>query len=326
MKIAITGATGYIGSVLTPLLLAAGHELRIHSRPQKARAAAPGITYVYGTLLESACIQKLVQGADAVIHLAAVISVSDTPVKDFFFFNTETTRLLATSAQEAGVKRFIQISSITAFEQAPYDEQMDETRGPTRSIRYGYDHSKAVSQDIALGCNGSGMEVLVLCPTAVTGPYDARPSLIGDAVVRIYKGKIPALFPGGVDFVDVRDVAQAIVHALTMGTPGQVYILSGEWLTLKALSEQIGRIRGKPVRLPVLPVWLIMGLLPVVRLFARITGGAPFYTRQSVYNLIRSNKKIDNSKARSGLQFRPRDITHTLQDTIQWFKETGVIK
>ncbi|NLR67445.1 NAD-dependent epimerase/dehydratase family protein [Chitinophaga varians] len=323
MKIAITGATGFIGSVLTPLLLARGHQLRIHAR--KTPSPVTGITYVNGSLSDPDFVARFVEDMDVVIHMAAVISLSDVPDMDAFHFNTVSTRLLAEAAQRASVRRFLFVSSITAYEQAPYDTPMDETRPYTQGMRYSYDHSKAVAQEAALACNGPELEVIVLAPTAVIGPFDQRPSLIGDAVVRIYRGRIPAIFPGGVDFVDVRQVAQAIVQALTAGTPGQAYILSGEWMTLKTLSAHIAKIKGKRIFLPVLPLWLIMGLLPLVRAFSRLTGGAPFYTRQSVYNLIRSNRKIDSSKARRELGFNPGSLTAVLQDTIAWFKENKML-
>ncbi|MCW3464861.1 NAD-dependent epimerase/dehydratase family protein [Chitinophaga nivalis] len=323
MKIAITGATGYIGTVLTPLLLANGHQLQLLTRRPPAVAPLPAVTFVPGDLLDAAAIRQLVSGADAVIHLAAVISVSDQPDEQLFHTNTEGTRLLVTAAQQAGVKRFIHVSSVTAYNQVPCDEPLNEQRAAAPDTHYGYDRSKAVSQAIALAHNGNGMEVIVLAPTAVIGPYDQRPSLIGKAVISLYKGRIPALFPGGVDFVDVRDVAQAIVNALTMGTPGQAYLLGGAWHSLTALSKEIGIIKGKKSNLPVLPVWLIFGMLPLVKGLAAITGGAPYYTRQSVYNLLYSNKKIDHSNARTALQFQPRSLSVTLQDTIQWFKQTG---
>ncbi|MEZ2443600.1 NAD-dependent epimerase/dehydratase family protein [Chitinophaga sp. RCC_12] len=326
MKIAMTGASGYIGSVLVPLLLSEGHTLRLLTRKPLPETTPAGITFVQGELLAEAAIRQLVAGADAVIHLAAVISVDDRPNKTLFHINTHGTRLLAAAAQQAGVKRFIHLSSVTAYDQAPYDEPMNESRGVVKTTRHGYDYSKAVSQAIVLEYNGSGMEVVVLAPTAVMGPFDRQPSLIGKAIINMYKEKIPALFPGGVDFVDVRDVAGAIVSALARGTAGAVYLLSGEWVSLVSLNREVGRIKARPVTLRVVPLWLVFSMLPLVRMLAVISGGPPFYTRQSVYNLIYSNKKIDHSKAAAELNFRPRPFTETLRDTIDWFKQTGAIK
>ena len=326
MRIAITGASGYIGTVLTPLLLSHGHTLKVLTRKTLPDDIPEGIAFVYGNLLDNDSLQDLVKDADVVIHLAAMISVDDKPDEMLFRVNTSGTRLLVAAALQAGVKRFIHLSSVTAYTQAPYDEPMDETRPPAKDVQHSYDHSKAVSQAIALEYNGNGMEVIVLAPTAVMGPYDQQPSLIGKAVVNIYNGKIPALFPGGVDFVDVRDVAAAVVSAITRGTPGKAYLLSGKWVSLVTLSEEIGRIKGKRISLWVVPLWLVFGMLPLVRMLARLRGGPPFYTRQSVYNLIYSNKKIDYSKAKADLQFQPRAFTETLRDTIEWFKQTGAIR
>lgn len=325
MKIAITGASGYIGSVLVPLLLSEGHTLQLLTRKSPPDTPPERLTFVQGHLLDEAAISRLVNGAEAVIHLAAVISVDDRPDKALFDTNTGGTRLLAAAAQQAGVKRFIHLSSVTAYNQAPYHEPMDESRGPATTTRYGYDYSKAVSQAIALSYNGNGMGVLALAPTAVMGPFDRQPSLIGKAVINMYKGNIPALFPGGVDFTDVRDVAGAIVSALTRGTPGAAYLLSGEWISLATLHREVRRIKGRPVTLPVVPLWLVFSILPLVRMLAAISGGPPFYTRQSVYNLVYSNKKIDHSKAAAELGFQPRPFTETLWDTIDWFRQTGAI-
>jgi dihydroflavonol-4-reductase len=251
--------------------------------------------------------------------------------------NTEGTRSVADAALQAGVRRFIHISSVTAFRQAPYDERMDESRElllldrgsdhyrVSDHYRFSYDYSKAVSQAIALEYTCSGMEVIVLAPTAVIGPYDEKPSLMGKAVIKLYTGKIPALLPGGVDFVDVRDVVGAIAAALTRGTPGKAYLLSGEWVSLAAFSRGIGLIRGKKISLPVLPLWLAFVMLPVLRLWAGITVTPPLYTRMSVDNLIHSNKKIDHSLANTELQFTPRPFAATLRDTIDWFKQKGAI-
>jgi len=325
MRIAITGASGYIGQVLVPLLLSDGHALRLLTR-RTPPALSAELTFVQGHLLDEDALRELVAGADAVIHLAAMISVDDRPDETLFRTNTGGTRLLVEAAQQAGVKRFIHLSSVTAYNQAPYDEPMKESRPPVATTRYGYDYSKAVSQAIALAHNGNGMEVIVLAPTAVMGPFDRSPSLIGKAIVNMYKGKIPALFPGGVDFVDVRDVAAAIVSALHRGTPGTAYLLSGEWASLVTLHKEVSRIKGRPVTLRVVPLWLVFSVLPLVRMLAALSGGPPFYTRQSVYNLIYSNKKIDHSKATAELDFRPRPFLETLRDTIDWFRQTGAIK
>jgi len=336
MKIAITGASGHIGSALVPLLLAAGHSLRLLTRDPSQSDRWGGqpspdtgtdkVEYIAGDLLNKESLQELVTGADAVIHLAAMISVDDRQDEHLFRVNTTGTQLLAEAAMRSSVQRFVHISSVTAFRQAPYNQRMDESRELLRTVRHSYDYSKAVSQAIALEYAEYGLEVLVLAPTAVIGPYDEKPSLLGKAIVQLYAGKIPALLPGGVDFVDVRDVAAAIIAALTGGTPGKVYLLSGEWVSLADFTRRIGLIRGKKISLPIVPVWLVFLMLPVIKLWAGITATPPLYTRMSIDNLIHSNKKIDHSLATAELQFMPRPFAATLRDTIDWFKQKGAIQ
>ncbi|RFS19371.1 NAD-dependent epimerase/dehydratase family protein [Chitinophaga silvatica] len=325
MEIAITGATGFVGSVLVPMLLAEGHTLRLLTRKPQPLAPKDGIIWIKGDLSDKESLHTLTKGAAILIHLAAVISVSDQPSPYVQDINTLGTQNLFLAAKNAGIKRCIHLSSITAYNQFPYDEVLDETRGPVLSTTPGYDYSKLVSETLALSFNDENMQVLVLSPTAIVGPYDSRPSLIGKAIINIYKGKIPALFPGGVDFVDVRDVAIAIRNAITKGTPGRVYILSGYWRTLQELAGCIGTIRGKRISLPVVPLWLVFSMLPLVKAWAALTGGPPYYTKQSVYNLIYSNKKISHAMATTALDFNPRPFETTIRETLEWFKQTGVI-
>jgi dihydroflavonol-4-reductase len=325
MTIAITGASGYIGRVLTPMLISAGHSLRLLVHSGTPGAPGADTQLVQGDLLNKESLASLVTGADAVIHLAAVISIQDRPDEQAMEVNVTGTRLLLEAARHAGVKRFIHLSSVTAFNQAPFGERMDETRGSVTAAQRNYDYSKALSQAAALEYNGKALEVIVMAPTAVTGPFDHKPSLLGEAIIAIYKGRVPALFPGGVDFVDVRDVAGAVAAALNGGVPGSVYLLGGRWVSLKTLSTEIGRIKGKKIALPVMPLWLVFGALPLVKVWARLTGAPPYYTRQAVYNLIYSNKRIDCTRARTELQFQSRPFEETLKDTIAWFRKNGML-
>ncbi|SEM13723.1 dihydroflavonol-4-reductase [bacterium A37T11] len=325
MNIAITGATGHIGSALVPQLLSQGHTLKLLIRQKSEPRPMAGVQYFHGNLVDEESLTHLVTGADAVIHLAAIISMEDRPDPGAFWVNTKGTSNLLQATKLAGVKRFIYISSINAFNQQPYDARMDETNGPSKPALYTYDHSKVLSQQMALNQNGDGMEVLVLAPTGVVGPYDHKPSLMGQAILKIYKGQVPALFPGGVDFVDVRDVASAIASSLMSGTPGSTYLLSGKWASLVEMGRQISLQKGQKKSLPSVPLWMVFTFLPLVKFWAKLTDGAPIYTRRSIENLIYSNQQIDHSLASAELGFNPRPLSETIHDTIDWFIQAGYL-
>lgn len=324
MTIAITGASGYLGQVLTPLLAAGGHSLRLLVR-SPLPADIPSTQLISGDLLCRESLEALVQGAEAVIHMGAVISIQDKPDAHALAVNVDGTRYLLEASLNAGVRRFIQVSSVAAFNQAPIDQPMREDRRTAASEQHTYDYSKSISQQMALSYNQRGMEVIALAPSALFGPFDTKPSLIGKAIISMCKGRVPALLPGGVDFVDVRDVAAAIVASLERGEPGSVYLLSGKWVSLEDFAKEVGIARGKKLSLPVLPLWLICGSLPFVKALGSLTGAPPYYTRQAIRNLVCSNRKIDSSRARAELQFEPRPFQETLKDTIAWFRQTGML-
>jgi dihydroflavonol-4-reductase len=353
VKIAVTGASGFIGAVLVPLLQDAGHELRLLTRdqlpPGNARNVAmdPDATDIFaqltewikGDMLDKESLQRLVNNTDAVIHLAAMISMKDSPDETLIQVNVTGTQNLAEAAKQAGVKRFIHVSSAAAYEQAPYDQPLAENKNLVQSTKYSYPYSKAAAQRLALEYNDdaagtqiaatgkpAGMAVLVLAPTAVLGPYDHEPSLLGGGILKLYRGSIPVVFPGGVDMVDVRDVAGAIASALFHGTPGSTYLLSGHYATLSQVNQMVGDVKGKTRPLPVLPLWPILAVLPVMHAWSRIVGASALYTRQSVDNLLFSNRKIDHAKARRELGFHPRPLAETIRDTIAWFKKRGDIQ
>jgi dihydroflavonol-4-reductase len=352
VKIAVTGASGFIGTVLVPLLQDAGHELRLLTRDAQKDSSytqwtagnaqwTPGDTQGYaadadidfqttewirGDMLNKERLQQLVAGADAVIHLAAMISMKDGSDEKLIEVNVTGTRLLAEAAKEAGVERFIHVSSAAAYEQAPYDQPLDENKKLVQSAKYSYPYSKAVSQQVALEYNNTRMAVLVLAPTAVLGPYDHEPSLLGGGILKFYRGSIPAVFSGGVDMVDVRDVAGAIASALFHGTPGSTYLLSGHFATLSQVNQLVCDVKGKTKKLPVLPLWPILAALPVLHAWSTVVGASALYTRQSVDNLLYSNRKIDHAKARRELGYHPRPLSETIRDTISWFKKRGDIR
>ncbi len=324
MTIAVTGSSGFVGSVLVPQLLAAGHRLKLLSRT-KDQDVPVNVEFVYGDLLNKESLETLVNDADAVIHLAAVISIKDGNDRHAFDTNVLGTKYLLEAARSANVRKFIHLSSVLAFNQRPYNEQMDETREASDASLKNYDLSKAISQQTALDYNDENFKVIALAPSAIFGPGDNKPSLIGNAIINMYSRKIPALFTGGIDYVDVRDVVQAIINALMLGAEGKVYLLSGEWIGLKELAAKIGAITGRKILLPIVPLRLIFFSLPLIKLWSVITGQLDYFTKQSVYNLIYSNKKISHSLAEKELNFHPRSFDESLKDTIDWFKENDFI-
>ena len=321
MKTAVTGANGHVGANLIRLLLEQGHQVRtlVHHNTQALQGL--DVERVRGSLGDLSALERLCQDRDAVFHAAAVISIGGEKESRVYQTNVAGTKNLLLAAEKSGVKRFIHFSSIHALQQQPADSLMDEARPLNTDSPMVYERTKALAEKMVLGHNSSRFQVIVLNPTAILGPYDFGPSYLGQVILKIYRGRLPGLVPGGYNWVDVRDVAQAAVQALEKGRPGERYLLSGEWQSLKTLAGEICRLRGRKCRLPVFPFWLARAGVPFLKAFARLTKQDPLYTATSLKILQTANRQVLHDKARRELDFRPRPFHQSVADAVEWFKK-----
>ena len=325
MKVAITGATGHLGGLIIRELQSRQHAIKALVRSNdKAFFKNIPIEFVKGELSDTNALRQLMHSCDVVIHTAAIISIDGAMKGLVHATNVEGTRNVMEAAKASGIKRVIHISSIHAYEQTPVDAVLDEYHAKATQASFAYDRSKKAGQDIALSY-ANHMDVLVMNPTSIIGPYDFKPSKLGQAILNMVSGKLPFVFKGGFDFCDGRDVASAIANSLTQGTNGESYILSGGWCTLKEFANTLGIASGKkinPLALHPLLGWIG---LPFVKAQGKITGQEPLYTNEALVAVTDGNRNISNAKAKKELNYSTRPLEHTLRDTHSWFKENGYL-
>jgi dihydroflavonol-4-reductase len=323
MKIAVTGASGHIGAHLCRELIHQGYSVKalIHRNDQGIKDLP--LEFVKGDLMDPESLTYLVQGAEVVFHLAAVISIQVKKELELFQKNVEGTKNIIKAAIKKGVRRFIHFSSIHALVQEPFDQALDENRILALTDRVQYSRSKALAELAVTDAVKQGLDAVILNPTAVIGPLDYTPSLLGRALILMHNGKIPALVRGGYDWVDVRDVAQAAVTSIKKGGKGERYLLSGHWKTLHELAELICEISGEKVkRLTCSPGLARIGL-PFLKLYGVLRRTQPLYTKDSLDILKTGHSCVSYEKANRCLGYRPRPIEETLRDTFDWFSTNG---
>jgi dihydroflavonol-4-reductase len=325
MKIAVTGGSGHIGVNLCRELIKQRHTIRalIHKNT-KGFQDLP-LETVQGNLKDPASLISLVHDADIVIHLAAAISIQGNKTGDLFDINVEGTRNILEASQKACVKKFIHFSTIHALEQSPFNQVLDENRPLAVKNKMAYGRSKALAEEIVIKAAKQGMDAIILSPTAVIGPFDCAPSLMGRALILLARGRLPALVPGGYDWVDVRDVVCSSIAAIEKGRKGERYILSGHWRTLDQISELVSDLREYRSRRVICPLWLARLGLPFIRLYCSVYDKDPLYTRDSLYALRISHRNISHEKAAIELDFKPRPFEETIEDTLAWFQEQGFL-
>jgi dihydroflavonol-4-reductase len=325
MIISMTGANGHVGVNLCKALADQGHEVRALVHLNNKGLENLKVTQYKGDLLDRKSLLPFLTGAEIVFHLAARISITGDKEGIVRSINTEGTRNMVELAKECRVRRFIHFSSIHAFRHEPLEALLDENRPLVGEEAFAYDRSKADGERIVMDAARNGLDAFVLSPTAIIGPMDFEPSLMGKAFLQLYHGQIPALVPGGYNWVDVRDIVETSIRAIDKARKGEKYLLAGHFHSLPEVAAMIQKHTGKKIVSAVMPFWLAWTGLPFITLYSRISGRVPLYTRESLKIISTASKYISHEKAAAELGYAPRPMDKTVLDTMNWFAQNGYL-
>ena len=319
MKAFVTGGSGHVGGNLVRELLSRGYQVDCLVRSDTRALDNLDVKLVKGDMLNPKEIAPLMSDSDVVFHSAAFVAVEKIQEDLMHKINVEGSRSIATAAVESGVKKMIHFSSVHAFEQQPTSESLVETRPlVTDPKALPYDRTKAEAQKVVLGYRDQGLEVNVIHPTGIIGPYDFKPSRMGEVLRDITNGNMPFAINNGFNWVDVRDVAKSAVNCVDMGVDGQNYILPGHWASIPHLSTMIKRITGNRTHLVSVPFWMAYLALPFASVSSRISGKRPSFSRGSLQALAIQCKNIPGTLANEHLDHQPRPLLDTIDDTVSW--------
>ncbi len=230
MRLAITGATGFVGTRLVAMALDAGHAVTALTR--RPQTDEDGVDWVVGSLETPDALVRLMRGADAAIHVAGVVKAPDTA--GFTMGNIDGTRAVLGATEAAQVPRFVHVSSLAA-------------REPGLST-YGW--SKCAAEGLVIG---SPTDWDIVRPPAVYGPGDMEQL----DLFRIAKLGVALLPPGGrMSSVHVDDLARLLVSLAERPADRTVYEPDdgrpGGWSHVEfaqAIGDAVGR-RVRPIALP----------------------------------------------------------------------------
>ncbi|WP_219095347.1 SDR family oxidoreductase [Pseudomonas sp. UMAB-40] len=298
MRILLAGASGFVGRGLVPLLLNQGHEVTAAVRKLTVDLDSRVKQGLIDGLSAEQDWQPLLIGQEAVIHLAARVHVmsddSSDPLAEYRKVNVEGTLKLARQAVDAGVKRFIFISSVKVNGEgttlgAPYSADMQAAP----SDPYGVSKMEAEQGLRALAAE-TGMEVVIVRPVLVYGPGVQANVL---SMMRwLHKG-VPLPF-GAIhnrrslvaldNLVDL--IATCIAHS---AAANQTFLVSdGEDLSTTMLLRRMGAALGKPARLLSVPSWML-------------ETGATMLGKQALAQRLCGSLQVDISKTRELLGWTP---------------------
>lgn len=324
-RVAVTGAAGHLGANLVRDLLEDGREVRALVYRDRRPLENTGAQLVEGDVLDVDSLRRAFEDVDVVMHLAVSIAVEGEDGSKLEPVNVQGTRNVVDACLEQGVDRLLHFSSVHAFCQEPMDQPIDETR-PLADEGHGasYDRTKALGERAVLAGIGKGLDAVILNPSAMLGPQDYKPSRMGETLIMIHRCKMPALVPGGYDWVDVRDVSRCTIQAIERARTGERYILSGHWLSVGDLCRLACSVTGKEPPSFTVPLWVARLGAPFVSGWCRMMKQRPLYTSGALDTLT-SNSRFERGKAEKELGYRVRPLEETLRDAYDWYASASMI-
>lgn len=326
MDVLVTGANGHVGGNLVRALLDRGDRVRalVHNR-EDALEGLP-VEIVRGDVRDRDDMKTATAGAELVFHLAARISI-DGPHRGLVeSINVDGTRTAAEAALAAGVRRFVHVSSIHAIEKIPAESAIDEqTPRETADRAPAYDRSKAAAEAVLRRTADAGLDIVIVNPTAIIGPFDFAPSRMGRVLIGLADGRISGLVRGSFDWVDVRDVVAGAIAASERGRSGENYLLPGQRTSLVELADLAASVTGTARPRMVVPLGVAEIVAPLALGASRLLRREPMLTPESLMP-FRWDPVIVRDKAAAELGYEPRPLADTIADTIAWFAEAGMLR
>jgi nucleoside-diphosphate-sugar epimerase len=319
MKTLVTGATGFIGSHLVERLLSKGHKVTCITR----NVSDPGwlkdldVSLIQGDCTDRGFLRDKVNGYDYIFHLSGLTKTSRN--KEFYTVNTYATEniISAIAEENTGIKKFIYLSSLSAFGPKRYDSLPTETEEPNPVSAYGI--SKLDAERAILKYSNT-VPISILRPSAVYGPRDREILLIFKF---IKKGILPHWGDGFTSIIYIDDLIDAVMLAVEKDlATGEIYFISDGrvYSNREILNEIASALNSNPLKIK-----LPGGILRMIGFFSerisKIMGKNTMINRDKIKELSHAVWACDITKAKKDLCFNPKvGLKEGIRWTADWYR------
>jgi nucleoside-diphosphate-sugar epimerase len=320
--VAVTGATGFLGSALVRALAAQDLEIIALARPSSNRELLTGlnVTWTTGDVTDPDSLDQLAKNADWLVHAAGMLGRAGVAEQAYRAIHVTGTRNVLTIARHC--KRVLYVSSPGVL--GPINGPPADERAPLAPSN-AYERSKAEAESVALAFAEHGLPVVIGRPEFVYGPGDRHVLGLFRAVKQ---GKF--FYVSGGDntchptYID--DAIDGLVRCLATGRPGEIYHIAGPRpVTFRELGETIAGASGAPrprLSLPRSVAWLGASIL---ELSAGVLGKQAPFSRSGV-RFFSEDRRFSWEKAHKMLGYVPRyELPDGVQRTVAWYREEGLL-
>ncbi len=328
----VTGANGFLGATLVRKLLERGESVKAFVRPETNLASLEGLPQdrlllSVGNLMSPSSVYRAVTGCSRVYHTAANFKLWAKNPKSIIDPAVIGTKHVLDACKAHGVEKIVLTSSVAVLG-TTQDEPMDESHQLNLTDPEAYTQAKVEQAKLADEAVGRGAPIVSVLPATMAGPGDRKPTPNGQTLLRYLRHSPSWRFPvvpGGLNIVDVEDVAAGHIQAMEAGVVGEKYILGGENLTYTQIFEILADITGlsEPSK-PQSP-----GLAKLVgslwELSARLRGGEPLLTSRMARDYVGANVWVTSEKAEQKLGYQHRSAREALARSVRWFLDNGYV-
>ena len=324
MKVAVTGATGFVGGALVRALVAEGHNVVAVKRPSPAKSALQNlpITWVTADVTNRASLHGVFDGADWLIHAAGMLGQAGVPENAYFQLHEQGINNVLAEAEEAGVSRILYVSSpgvLGPISGPPAAE--DAPLAPSNP----YERSKAAAEQVAQLYIRGGLPVIIARPEFIYGPTDLH-------VLGLFKAVRDGRFftiNGGQHTCHptyIADAVAGILLALQKGQPGQIYHITGpEPVTFRQFGDTIAAALHVSLPRFNFPRWLVWLGAAGLELVGKLLNKQPLLSRTGV-DFFSEDRHFSWKKACAELGYKPLyDLQRGVAETVAWYRENDLL-
>ena len=319
--VCVTGGTGLLGYHLVKGLLDLGAQVRVLSLPPRERHPLlrdDRVEFVFGDVRDPDVVRRSVADREIVFHAAGVVADWGPLLRRVREVHVVGTKNVLAAAPDSA--RVVLTSSVVTIGASTGEEPLTE-ESPFRldGLKIDYVHAKRAAEALALESAREGRDVVVTNPGYLVGPDDHERSVMGRFCTRYWRGLIPIAPPGGLNLVDVRDIATGHLLAAEHGRSGRRYILGGENRTYPEFMDLLARAGGlNPRAIPAVPHWVLMALAGTSECRALLTREQPYPSLQHA-RLNRYHWYYRSDRAARELGYRSRPLAESLAETYRWY-------